>query len=184
MRLRSWLRRLDRAGHRPAVLLGAVFVAAIVAVTVVSVVGLLVQPRFTVLELAAQRLAPEGQSTQPPVEEVDRFAPFDRHYTVLFDTPPSGLGSLIDTAERRRWRVMSRSGDRVVTLEREGVRAVITADDGNTRVDTGIADSVRARQRWSRLVALFVGAGWGLWWTWRQIRGQPRLHSVGHRRHQ
>jgi hypothetical protein len=184
MRLRSWLRRLDRAGHRPAVLLGAVFVAAIVAVTVVSVVGPLVQPRCTVRGLAAQRLAPEGQSTQPPVEEVDRFAPFDRHYTVLFDTPPSGLGSLIDTAERRRWRVMSRSGDRVVTLEREGVRAVVVADDGNTRIDTSIADSVRARQRWSRVVALFVGAGGGLRWTWRLIRGQPRLHSVGRRRRQ
>lgn len=159
----------------------AATVAATAAFAIVAMAGVLVQPRFTVLELAAQRLVPDGQTAQPPVEQIERFAPFDRRYTVRFDTPDEGLQGVIDAAVRRRWHVVGRSGAASVTLEREGVRAVIVVAGDTTQIDTGIARSVRRRQQGSRLAALLAGAGWGAWWTWRQIRGQPRLRSVGRR---
>lgn len=155
--------------------MGAAAVGASFAVLAATFVGVLTQPRFTVLELAAQRLVPDGQDAQPPVEQVGRFAAFDRHYTVRFETTAPGLQDVLDTAVGRRWQVVSRSGRRGATLEREGVRAVVVVGGGTTRIDTAIATSVRDRQRWSRLVALGGGAGLASWWVWRQIRGRPRL---------
>ncbi len=177
-RLKSWLRRVDRSGRRWILLLcGGVF-GAMGAVLITIAVGLLLQPRFIVLELGAQRLVPDGQTAQPPIEQVDRYAAFDRVYTVRFDTPDGGLPEVVANAVRQRWRVVSSAGDGVVILEREGVRAVVEVTDGTTIVDTGVAPSVRSWQRLARIVALVVGAGGGVVWVWYQIRGKPRLRTV------
>ncbi|MBW3605872.1 MAG: hypothetical protein KY460_13405 [Actinobacteria bacterium] len=176
-RLRAWLRRLDRDGRRPVVLVGAAVVGAALAVTVAAAVGVLVQPRFTVLELASQRLVPDDRSAQPPVEHVAPFAAFDRRYTVRFETPDGRLGDVIDRAVRQRWTVVARSGD-TVTLERDGVRATVVAAGPTTRITSRVAASVRTAQRWSRIVACVLGGLWGLWWVWRQLHARPRLRAV------
>lgn len=182
-RLRARLRRLDRDGRRPVVLVGAAVVGVALALILATVIGVLVQPRFTVLELAAQRLVLEDGNAQPPVEHVDPFSAFDRRYTVRFDTPDGGLGDVIDRAVRQRWTVVARSDD-AVTLERDGVRAAVVAAGTTTRITTRVAASVRTTQRWSRTVAGVLGGLWGLWWTWRQLQARPRLRAVprSHRR--
>lgn len=155
----------------------AALAGAAVAVVAVTVAGVLVQPRFTVLELAAQRLVPDDRTAQPAVEQVDRFAAFDRRYTVRFDAPQTGVQNVVDNAVRQRWQVR-RSDGQVAVLEREGVRAVVTVAGGTARIDTRIADSVRSRQRWSVVAALVCGAAWSVWWTRRQLRGQMTLRTV------
>ncbi|CAN5848402.1 hypothetical protein BH23ACT10_BH23ACT10_15760 [soil metagenome] len=159
-------------------LAAAALAGAAVAALVVAVMGVLVQPRFTVLELAALRLVPEGRTAQPAVEQVERFAAFDRRYTVRFDASAAGVQEVIDAAAQQRWKVVTRSGGRLATLEREGVRAVVAVTGGTARIDTRIAPSVRAWQRWSVIAALVGGAAGGVWWTRRQLRGQATLRTV------
>ncbi|HEX6254417.1 MAG TPA: hypothetical protein VFZ70_01270 [Euzebyales bacterium] len=136
--------------------------------------GLLLQPRFTVLELAAQRLAPASGDVQPPVEQVAPDGAFDRGYTVRFPTPEGGLGTLLDQARRQRWRVVATPGGGRATLDREGVVAVVRAGPAVTTVRTRVASWVRSRQRWARRLAAVIGAVLATGWVWRQIRRRPR----------
>lgn len=177
-RLRSWLRRADRSRHRWMLLIGGAVSGAVTAVLLAGAVGLLLQPRFTVLEISAQRLVPDDLPAQPPLEQVGRYAAFDRHYVVRFDTPDGGLRDVVATAVQQRWRVVSGPRDGAVVLEREGVRAIVEATDATVVVDVGVAPSVRAWQRMARIGALAAGALGGAAWVWLQVRRQPRLRTV------
>jgi hypothetical protein len=173
-RLRSWVRRLDRRGARWQLLGAATVLGGVVGWLAVGGLGLLLQPRFTVLELAAQRLAPESGDAQPPVELVGPDGAFDRGYTVRFPTPSGGLMSLLDRAAAQRWRVVSRSRPGQATLEREGVVAVVRAGPAVTTVRTRVAARVRDLQRLARRVGLVAGALLAAGWVWQQVRRHPR----------
>lgn len=172
-RARAWIRRLDRAGHRSALLLAGVIGGALVSWLLVTVVGLLLQPRFTLLELGAQRLAPEADAAQPPVEQVERYGAFDRRYAVRFPTPDGGLSAVIVNARRLRWEVINTTADRAV-LSREGVTAIVSVEGAVTRVQTRVAAWVRTRQRQAQAAAALLGAVLGGWSMWVQVRGRPR----------
>lgn len=173
-RLRAWVRRQDRAGRRGALLVGTVLAGAAVAWTLVALLGFWLQPRFTVLELAAQRLAPDPASAQPAREEVARFGAFDRGYAVQFPTPDGGLDRIIDRARRQRWLVVARDGPDRVAMEREGVAATVVAGPATTVAQTRVAAWVRIRQRQARTAAAVVGGAAAVAWIWRQIRRRPR----------
>lgn len=174
-RLVAWLRRLDRAGHGWTLIVAAALVGGLAALLVATLAGLWLQPRFTVLELAAQRLAPQGAQAQPPVEEVTAYAAFDRHYVVEFPTPVAGLPAVVDLAREQRWQVRDGPDGGAVALERGGVRADVTVAGRTTRVETSVATWVRIRQEQARWAALAIGALVSAVWVWRQITRQPRL---------
>jgi hypothetical protein len=174
MRLRSWLRRRDRQGRRVQVLATAAVLGGVLAWLIVGGVGLWLQPRFTVLELAAQRLAPDVGAAQPPVEQVATNGAFDRAYTVRFPTPAGGMDAVLDHATTQRWRVVDRSPRGRTVLHREGVVATVRVGPAVTTVRTRVSAGVRDRQRTSRRLAAAVGAALASGWVWRQVRGRPR----------
>lgn len=175
VRLEAWLRRTARGGHGRALIAAATVLGALIGLVIATLVGLLLQPRFTVLELGAQRLAPGGLDAQPPIEQVADFSAFDRHYTVEFATPPGGRAAVVDHARRQRWQVIARGADDTVRLERDGVRADVTVAGDVTTVETRVARWVRTRQRQAQILALVVGGLWAGVAVWRVIRRQPRL---------
>lgn len=172
-RARARIRRLDRAGHRPALLLAGVVGGALASWLLASLIGLWLQPRFTLLELAAQRLAPEVDAAQPPVEQVGRHNAFDRRYAVRFPTPSGGLPAVVANARTLRWDVTTTSSDRAV-LHREGVTAIVAVQGPDTRAQTRVAAWVRTRQRQAQAAATLLGAVFGGWSVWAQVRGRPR----------
>ncbi|HSJ47063.1 MAG TPA: hypothetical protein VK923_20520 [Euzebyales bacterium] len=167
------IRRLDSAGHRPTLLVAGVVFGALVTWLLVTVIGLWLQPRFTLLELGAQRLAPDVDAAQPPVEQVEHYGAFDRRYAVRFPTPDAGLPAVVAHARRLRWDVSASGLDRAV-LNREGITATLSVDGPETRVQTRVAAWVRTRQRQSQVVALLLGAVLGGWSVWTQVRRRPR----------
>lgn len=174
-RLRAWVRRQDRAGRRAALLVGAGLAGAALAWTLAALLGFWLQPRFTVLELAAQRLAPDPASAQPAREDVGRFGAFDRGYAVQFPTPDGGLDRVVDRARRLRWRVVGPIGPDRVRLEREGVAATVAAGPSTTVARTRVAPWVRVRQRQARAAAAVLGGIAAVAWLWRQVRRRPRV---------
>jgi hypothetical protein len=177
-RVAATVRRLDRRGWRVTLLAGAAAAGAAVAFALVAAAGLLLQPRFTVLELAAQRLPPPQVQAQPPVETVAPGGAFDRAYVVKFPAFPGVLDDVVDRARGQRWTVVRR-GDRAVVLQREGVRAAVTVDGATVEVRAAVAPSVRTRQRQARIVATGAGAvaAPALLWWW--LRRRPRLRATG-----
>jgi hypothetical protein len=172
-RARARIRRLDRAGHRPTLLAAGVAGGALVTWLLVALTGLWLQPRFTLLELGAQRLAPDVDAAQPPVEQVERYGAFDRHYAVRFPTPGGGLPAIVANARRLRWDVTTMAPDDAV-LHRDGVTATISVEGPDTRVQTRVAAWVRTRQRQAQVVAVLLGAVLGGWSVWSQVRRRPR----------
>lgn len=151
---------------------------------VALVAAALLQPRFTVLELSAQRLAPDDPSAQPPLEQVDGYAAFDRRYVVDVTTPDGGLAAIVDRARRQRWRVVTvgaGAGAGTAGLERGGVAATISVQGARTRITTRVADDVRARQRAGVVLGSLAGLLAGVWWVWWQLRGNPRLRAAAPR---
>jgi HAMP domain-containing protein len=149
---------------------------------VVAVVAAVVlQPRFTALELSAQRLAPDDPSAQPPQEQVGPYDAFDRRYVVDVTTPDGGLAAIIDGARRQRWRVVTTgtAAGGTAALERGGIAATVSVRDGTTRVTTRVADEVRARQRAGVAGGSLAGLVAGVWWVGWQLRGNPRLRAAG-----
>lgn len=147
---------------------------------VAVVVAVVLQPRFTALELSAQRLAPDDSSAQPPEEQVGPYDAFDRRYVVDVATPDGGLAAIIDGARRQRWRVVT-PGTAVggtAALERGGIAATVSVRDGTTRITTRVADDVRARQRAGVAGGSLAGLVAGAWWVGRQLRGNPRLRAA------
>ena len=182
-RLSAWLRRKDRAGHGWRLVAAGAVIGGVVGLLVATLVGVWLQPRFTVLEVAAQRLAPEGLEAQPPVEEVAEYAAFDRHYTVEFPTPAGRLSTIVNHARRQRWEILDGPEAGEVALERRGVRADVVVATDTTRVETRVATWVRVRQRQARWLALLGGAVAGGVWVRREISRRPRLivHDAGSR---
>lgn len=150
-------------------MLGGALLAGLAA----TVIGLWLQPRFTLLELGAQRLAPEVDEAQPPVEQVHRYAAFDRRYAVRFPTPDGGLAEVVTNASRLRWEVTARASDRVM-LHRDGIVATVSVRPSQTLVRTRVAGWVRARQRQAQVVAVVLGAVLGGWSIWTKLRRRPR----------
>jgi hypothetical protein len=177
-RLRAWVRRRDRAGQRPLLVAVGALVGLVAAVSLAVVTAALLQPRFTILELGAQRLAPDDPSAQPPLEEVGRYGAFDRRYVVVVTTPEGGLPAIVDQAERQRWTVVAHGGASA-TLERGGVTATVEVRAATTRITTRVADEVRARQRIGVVAAAVAGPIIGAGWVWSQLRGNPRLRPAG-----
>jgi hypothetical protein len=147
---------------------------AVLAWLVVGGIGLWLQPRFTVLELAARRLAPDEGDAQPPVEQVTPNGAFDRGYIVRFPTPPGGLDVVLHHARAQRWRVVDRAGRDRATLDREGVVAIVRVAPVATTVRTRVASWVRNRQQAARRIAAVVGGALASGWVWWQIRRRPR----------
>lgn len=150
----------------------------------VALAGVLLQPRFTVLEVAAQRLVPDGVSAQPPVEEVAPLRAFDRRYAVRFALPPdTGVRAVVAVAREQRWRVVEH-GDGQVVLEREGVRATVTTAGGGALVRTQVAPWVRRSQDVAVWVAVVGGAlaGGGGLWRWLRRRSGLRAATGDRRR--
>ena len=172
-RARVRIHRLDRAGHRPTLLLAGVVGGALLAWLLATGIGLWLQPRFTLLEVGAQRLAPDVDAAQPPVEQVQHHGAFDRRYAVRFPTPYGGLPAVVGNARRLRWDVTTTASDRVV-LHRDGVTATVSVEGSDTRVQTRVAVWVRTRQRQGRVVAALLGAALGGWSVWAQVRRRPR----------
>lgn len=179
-RLRSWLRRRDRAGQRTVLLVAGAVIGLIAAVSLGIAAAALLQPRFTVLELGAQRLAPDDPSAQPPLEQVGRYGAFDRRYIVDVSTPEGGLPVIVDRAGRQRWRSVDvdASGG-TATLERGGVTATVDVRGDTTRIATRVADEVRDRQRIGVAAAAVAGPLIGAGWVGWQLRGNPRLRPAG-----
>jgi hypothetical protein len=176
--VRSWIRHQARAGHRGVVVAEGAVCAALLAGVLATALGLLLQPRFTVLELGAQRLAPEQQTAQPPIEQVGRYEAFDRRYIVRFPAPSGGLPAVLTHARRQRWTVRARDGTRHAVLERDGVVAVVDVSGGTILAETRVAAWVRVRQRQARWGAVVLGGLLGGLWVWAQVRRRPRSVPV------
>lgn len=179
--MRAWLRRRDRAGQRARLLLAGGLLGMVAAGLLAVVAAALLQPRFTVLEIGAQRLAPDDPSAQPPQEQVGRYAAFDRRYVVDVATPDGGLSAILGRARRQRWEVVVPATDGTAALERGGVTAAVTVRGPTTRITTRVADAVRARQRVGVAAATLAGLVAGAWWVRWQLRGNPRLRGVQER---
>jgi len=167
------IRRLDRAGHRTALLVSGMVGGALVAWLTAAVIGLWLQPRFTLLELGAQRLAPDVDVAEPAVEQVDRYGAFDRRYAVRFPTPDGGRREVVANARRLRWDVTTTSPDRVV-LHRDGIAATVSVGRSQTLVQTRVAGWVRTRQRQAQVVAVVLGAALGVRSMRVHLRRGPR----------
>jgi hypothetical protein len=152
---------------------------ALLAWLTATVIGLWLQPRFTLLELGAQQLAPDAGQAQPPVEQVDRYGAFDRRYAVRFPTPDGGRREVVANAGRLRWEVTTTSSDRVV-LDRDGIAAIVSVGPTETLVQTRVAGWVRTRQRQAQVVAVVLGGVLGLRSIRVQLRWRRRpLHAPG-----
>ena len=153
----------------------AAVVGALLCALVIGGAGVLLQPRFTALELAAQRLAPDRDAAQPPDEQVDTWQAFDRRYVVRFPVSDDGLTQVVERARGQRWQVVGTQRRNRVVLERQGIRATVTRADGLAEVRTRVAPEVRRAQRSAVGWSLFVGAAAGAVGMLQWLRQRPLL---------
>lgn len=153
----------------------AAVVGALLCALVIGGAGVLLQPRFTALELAAQRLAPESVAAQPPREQVDGWQAFDRRYIVRFPASDAGLTQVVEWARRQRWHVVGTQRRDGVVLERQGIRATVTRVGALVEVRTRVAPWVRRAQRTTVGCSLPVGAASGALGMLLWLRRRPFL---------
>lgn len=147
---------------------------AVVGWLAAAVAGLLLQPRFTALELAAQRFAPDPVTAQPPVERLGPAGAFDRRYLVQFPAGPRATDDVVERARALRWRRVDDSDDPMV-FDRGGIRATVAVSARAVTVRTAVAPSVRRGQRLARRIGAVTGAVLALVALWWWLRRRPRL---------